>query len=116
MFNVTEFLATARQQGGCTVKLSDGSSPETGYMVARADCEMTVPTRELDAKIVQRYISEYFAYLAEPKAFLGIWLNDGIAYLDVSYVFADKQSAINFARLNSQLAIYNVATGETIDL
>lgn len=44
----------------------------------------------------------------------GLWLNDGILYFDVSTSFHDVSDALQFARDNEQLAIYDTVTKDPI--
>lgn len=44
----------------------------------------------------------------------GLWLNDGTYYFDVSTSFHGLDIALDFARMNNQLAIYDTVTKETI--
>lgn len=44
----------------------------------------------------------------------GLWLNDGIYYFDVSTSFYRLDMALQFARFNDQLAIYDSETGDPI--
>ena len=56
--------------------------------------------------------------LQKLNAHVGVWYNheDGKTYLDTSYRFNDVDSALQFARDNNQLAIFDLATYEEIRL
>lgn len=60
---------------------------------------------------VARAIREY------PDApYIGTWVNDGQCHVDPVIILPDRESAIRVGRAFSQLAIYNLATDETIDV
>lgn len=49
-------------------------------------------------------------------AYVGLWVNDGKLYIDLSVQFNDRQVAINIGREFKQKAIYDVALDKAIEL
>lgn len=51
-----------------------------------------------------------------PAAYIGTWVHNGSIYIDPVVVIPEKALALEFARQNKQLSIYNFSTGETINV
>jgi len=49
-------------------------------------------------------------------AIIGIWESDGITYVDNSIHIKDRNQALKIAEVCNQMAIYDCAKGEVIDL
>jgi hypothetical protein len=49
-------------------------------------------------------------------AYVGLWVDEGKLYIDLSIQFNDRQVAINIAREFKQKAIYDVALDKAIEL
>ncbi len=48
--------------------------------------------------------------------YIGTWIDNGIAYVDAVVLLPDRESALIVARAFAQRAIYNGATGETVEV
>lgn len=51
-----------------------------------------------------------------PGEYVGVWTDEGVAYIDRSYHFIRKEVAIDFGNLYNQKAIWDCAKGEEIRL
>lgn len=108
--NLSSFLSTVLENGGASYNITTGDTvPNTGYMVSidgyetRYDC-FTITDNE-----VRNYIVTYNEILSDGETFLGGWL-DALAdevCLDVSIHIADLEEAVEYARNNNQIAIYD---------
>lgn len=48
--------------------------------------------------------------------FIGLWLDNNIMYIDISINIIDKMEALEFAKYNKQLAIYDITNNDSIYL
>jgi len=60
---------------------------------------------------INKYIAHRADFLNSPDHFLGIWINQNtsIVYLDISIHIKELEPALNFAKINRQLAIWDCA-------
>lgn len=113
---VAEEVATrVRATGGLSVKLIDGSEPIKGYMVA-TDSKFGAVVDEKDffdpAKtedILTDYLLKHQAELGKAENYLGLWLEGGKVYLDVSENMKDRNAAIQAGKERDQISIWDVA-------
>jgi hypothetical protein len=97
--------------GGFTIHIPDFKEPASGIMVAYAATQNSYGKESL-YKVVRHAI--------EHEGYVGGWLDKetGILYFDSSRLFPEDQRelAIAFAKVNSQLLAYVLSTGEFIDI
>lgn len=109
------------KDGGSSIKIADLSSPTDGYMVSFKN-----PTLIMESPTRESLIGNTAAFLMSNSAFaeslddlyLGGWRDneDGKVYIDFSVNIAELASALEFARDNDQLAIFDVKGGKEIRL
>lgn len=88
---------------------------KSGYMVSYASKEFTTcDTNEVYDKVLE--YRDYLEKTNKKNAFVGVWLDAGTWYVDISKHFNDLKSAKKFGLVNKQLAIFNLATFESINL
>lgn len=112
---LTETLAN----GGSTVSVTapEAPTPQTGYAVALPLCERIVPLVSLTVDAIETYVVDRTNDLwSHPGAYVGAWVNDGSAYLDLSMVIEDKATALKVGAEYRQIAIYDLANGVEITL
>lgn len=111
---LVEYVA---QNGGATVNPSNGAMPVDGFMCAIAQNEF-VMDGQVTTNALTTYIEQYAHDLKKDGAFLGIWYNteNDKTYLDTSFRFEDVDDALEFAKVNEQLAIFDLATFNEIRL
>jgi len=89
-----------------------------GYFVAIDGKEEVI--REpfnLDKFIVAEYIADNLSELQKSDQYLGFWIADsGRIYLDVVKHVENREAAIIMGEANGQLAIFDIAAGEEINL
>jgi hypothetical protein len=110
-------LERVKAHGGLSVKMTDGSEPTTGYMVAKGTqygvtvsaADFYDPTK--GPKILADYMKKNKSDLGTGKNYLGLWHNteDGNVYLDVSQNIQNKGEAISAGRSRDQISIWDVA-------
>lgn len=88
-----------------------------GYMVGGAVSEITVPVSVFDGRIAYHGICELILSLENTgkhaDAF-GVWVEDGMVYMDASNFILDIGSALSIARSRGEISIYDRANGEVI--
>lgn len=119
--HVAEFLAArAQAAGGFTYCTRTGTFPHEGFAVALS----RTFERKLDV-LTPEAIAEYFVdnertceganAVYEPgSACLGVWCHEGTWYLDVSVVVPERGWALRLGAERGQLAVYDLANGESI--
>lgn len=113
----TYYLANIR--GGKTVIGSAGFS--SGYYVATENNEAVVTPEAFDAFDLKTILSEYIAdkasLLIDNSLYLGFWIADsGRLYIDITEYVSDFGLAIELGRERKQLAIWDIANADEIDL
>lgn len=103
------------KDGGFTFHDVTGDGPTKGYMVSVAkQNEQKIPMRDLTPDHIADYMSIHQQELKDPRNFLGGWVHKGNVYLDVSRHSDDHAEAMQLARANKQLGIYDIGKGQTL--
>lgn len=108
---VVSKVRSGLREGGITIS-THGDVPSSGFAVA-AGAEQQY-NRDVTTKDIAAYIDAHKTELRSSNAYLGAWVDKGTVYLDVSHVFAERSTALQAARQRNELAIYDLAKGETI--
>lgn len=87
----------------------------SGYMVSVLNAEKIVPG-ELTTEDVESYLSSNISELEKIDRYFGTWYNNQFWYLDISFWFEDKNTALQFAEENEQLAIWDCKNSQAIDI
>lgn len=86
-----------------------------GFMVSLEGTESQVKGEDYQA--IKKAIEEKQAIIQDSKnLFIGLWLDGGIMYVDISINIIDKVEALEFAKYNKQLAIYDIVNNDSIYL
>lgn len=115
ILNIKNMKNLAIKNGGFSIN-KDGDSPKTGYMISCKDL-YKINLSELTSDKLNDAIKK----ATEIGGYIGGWLDTEANdkdnfYLDISINIQDKNEAIELAKKNNQLAIYDIATGESIYL
>ena len=109
------------RKDGFTIN-SDLYQPETGYIIGiysdneilrKFQVKMYTDLNKFENQIIE-LIDLYF--YNDIKFYLGTWVHNNEVYIDLSIRTEDKQTAIDSAKIFSQLAIYDLSKKETIYL
>lgn len=102
MKNIT--LATInsiKRNGGATInKYGVRVSMKTGYQISKQDL-LIIPVENLNKFILKEMIKK----LIKRGDYLGVWIDDDKAYIDISCRIATKSKAIEMGRELNQLSI-----------
>lgn len=106
------------ENGGATIK-SDLTIANytTGYGVGAGNISTTEYKNIKGLIIAIAYGYEEFIKENLPKqAHFGLWIDNGKLYIDKSMVIVEKGNAMEIAKQNNELAIWDFATNESIYL
>lgn len=102
MKNIT--LATInsiKRNGGATInKYGVRVSMKSGYQVSKQDL-LIIPVDSLNKLILKELIRK----LVKRGDYLGVWIDDGKAYVDISCRIATKSKAMEMGRELNQLSV-----------
>lgn len=86
-----------------------------GYMVSLEGTE--TQTQGDDHQAIKKAIEEKQAIIKDNNnMYIGLWLDSNIMYIDISININDKVEALEFAKYNKQLAIYDLENNDSIYL
>lgn len=123
IFNISRNVKTAAQtaftkivaDGGVTIDPISGEQPSVGYVFSEMkEREFVTPIEKVTLEDVEGYIIDNLDVLQGDELMLGGWVEKGQVFLDASTVLLGKAEALRRARAADQIAIYDLASGETI--
>lgn len=102
MKNITlATIKSIKRNGGATInKYGERVNMKTGYQVSKRDLHI-IPVDELDKFIIK----EAMKLLESRGDYLGVWIDSGKAYIDISVRVATKMGAMEMGRALNQLSI-----------
>lgn len=86
-----------------------------GYMISLEGAESQVKGDDYQA-IIQAIEEKQAIIKDNDNLFIGLWLDGGIMYIDLSININDKIDALELAKKNKQLAIYDLVNNDSIYL
>ena len=104
-----------KNQGATLTKTLRKSSLKSGFMVSLEGYEIILKTSQR-TKIFREIKRANKKSKKFPNSYVGVWIEKGQAYIDVSLNIKDKNKAIEFGKKNKQLAIYDIKNNEVITL
>ena len=111
---VNELKDLALKNGGFSLS-PEGQCPKSGYMVSVQDI-LKMPLDLWLELEDQASIDDYSKIASDINGYIGCWIDDGNVYIDISANIQDKEKALQTAKRNNQLAIYDIANSESIYL
>ena len=101
------------KNGGVTISLN-GDVPENGFAFAPSKItERVINQDRWTLEDVDRFIEDNLDALNTDDAFLGVWVDEGKVYMDVSVVVADKTEALVRAKTADQISVFDLEKFET---
>ena len=115
--NLQTFLSEVLKNNGGSYNITTGeSNPTGGYMVSLPNNELVIDADDLCATVLSEYIINNAEELSSENSFVGLWIDNGKAYLDVSVKYNDIETACYVGILSDQKAIYDNANAVAIHL
>lgn len=101
------------ENNGITLNSDCQLNEKKGYCVSIAKYEYT--TKDIDNVMIK--LDEYLKIAKKNSSYnVGVWLDDGVFYIDISLVFKDKKKALEFGKNQHQLAIFDNVKGVSLYL
>lgn len=112
------FVMAVESGDGATAHLSvENYLSNDGYMVGGVVPELKIPVKEFDGRAAFHGVCNLAKALessAKQADALGVWVMDGMAYMDASNVVFDREAALSLARSRGEVSIYERATKRVI--
>ena len=103
-------IKSIKRNGGATInKYGERVSMKSGYQVSKQDLYI-IPVDELDKLVIK----EAMKLLLKRGDYLGVWIDDGKAYIDISVRIATKKEAMKRGRELNQLSVLRWADCECL--
>jgi hypothetical protein len=121
--SASKIVADILTNGGGTRSIVVGVPvPTTGYAVSLPGHEVQIPkpvrasegARMEFVNKVRTFIFDRIGLLSQPQYYVGAWVEGDTVYLDVTRVFAERVTAELEGHAANQVAIYDLAKGESI--
>ena len=111
MKNITlATIKSIKRNGGATInKYGERVSMKSGYQVSKLDL-LIIPVDELDKFIVKELLKR----LVSRGDYLGLWVDNGSVYIDISCRIATKSKAMEMGRELNQLSVLRWADMECL--
>ena len=115
--NLQIFLSEVLKNNGGSYNITTGEyNPTDGYMVSLPNNELVIDADDLCATVLSEYIINNAKELSSNESFVGLWIDNNKAYLDVSVKYNDIETACYVGILRDQKAIYDNANAVAIHL
>jgi hypothetical protein len=102
-------------QGATLTKTLRKSSLKSGYMVSLKGYEIIIKASQETRLFYEIGRANTRAEVLN-NSYVGVWIENGLAYIDVSINIKELNKAITFGKDNEQLAIYDIKNNEVITL
>ena len=104
------------KNGGATLtKDLKKADIKKGFMVSLEGTE--TQTQGNNYQAINKAIEEKQTIIQDKKnMYIGLWVDNGIMYIDISINIIDKVEALEFGKKNKQLAVYDVVNNDSIYL
>ena len=94
-------IKSIKRNGGATInKYGNRVTMKSGYQVSKRDLYI-IPVAELDKLIIK----EAMKLLTSRAEYVGVWIDNGNAYIDISVRVATKSGAMTMGRELNQLSV-----------
>lgn len=107
---------TLKNNGGSfNVSKSKIKKPLKGFMCSIKDL-LIIDKKDFNIKLLKYLVKDNFSLLKSNENYLGTWEDNGKIYIDISINFTSKEKALQVAKSNNQLAIFDLQKMESIYL
>lgn len=103
------------KNGGATLDTNyNDFNASTGFMVSLYGYETKINVDNIEA--IKKEMENKKTEAEKNNAFIGLWVDNGLMYLDISKHIKDYNKALETARENEQLAVYDLKNNVSIYL
>ena len=116
---IEKIVVEMAQNGGFSIDLTTGKYEfNSGFFVAIDNTEQTSPVYKgtQTRTFIKNFIVQNWDVLKLPHKVLGLWIENGKIYVDVSTLYDSEEAAYNIGKYAGQLAIYDNASKKTITI
>ena len=119
--NLVVFTESLLRDKGASYNLTTGDfNPNKGYFVSDEDNEVIISLEDF-SNDPNKYVIDFIRtnidkILLDSNTYIGGWINGDEVYLDISRIYYTIETAIQSARKNHQLAIFNNAVKQVITI
>ena len=109
MFRVESYiLRYVQKHEGITYHLYKGRARhKTGYYVSFKDYGDIIHLSVFTGELIWNYIQDHYFILDSSSSYLGIWIDKGIVYLDISRWVKGKNDALELGKREEQKTIWD---------
>lgn len=102
----TKIIELIKKNGGLTLDENmESMKAANGFMVSLYGMEY----KTKEEKEVIKKIIDYISFIKNKKGlFVGVWLDNGVFYVDISIKIIDKMEALETGKKNKQISIYDI--------
>lgn len=102
------------ENGGATLNAKlENADLNSGFMVSEVGAERVFKLDDVDG--IEKTLKEYAKRISSNE-YVGAWIDDSKLYIDISKHYKSKKQALKVGAENKQLAIYDIASAESIYL
>lgn len=102
------------ENGGATLNAKlENADLNSGYMVSEVGAERVFRLEDVEG--IEKTLKEYAKRISSNE-YVGAWVDDNKLYIDISKHYKSKKQALKVGAENKQLAIYDIASAESIYL
>lgn len=107
---------TLKNNGGSfNVSTNKVKKPLKGFMCSIKDL-LIIDKKDFNVKLLKSLVKDNFTLLKSNENYLGTWEDKGKIYIDISANFSSKEKALQVAKNNNQIAIFDLQEMESIYL
>ena len=115
--NANKFIQLLKENSGVSYNMTTKEyNPNKGFFVSLPNLETKVSLNSLSVDDIATFINKHRTLLQDKTKFVGGWIDNNIAYLDISEQIENKREALELGYKHNQLAIYDANLGQVIDL
>lgn len=107
-----------KQNNGATLSPDfEPIEPNKGFAVSIAGYETTMRLDNPSAlSMFENYLTTYSNLARSMNMKIGLWVDKGLCYFDLTKIYASEKEAIKQGKRNGQKAIYDFASNKSIYL
>lgn len=106
-------VAEIVKQGGATLdRNGDAVSFRNGFQVSKKDCYKINAESLNEIKKAIKTVLKRIGH--ESGLFCGVWVDSGLAYIDISERIKSRKKAVNVGKARHQISVYSWRAGDCV--